>query len=509
MVFPEKVTRFEVTVDLVADTATINPFDFFLEPQAEGFPFAYDPVLEHELAPFRQVEAPGPRLAVLMAEVPRAAARTVDLLVALNQIVQQRIAYIVRMEPGVWSPEQTLGEGRGSCRDSAWLLVQVLRHLGFAARFVSGYLIQLVTDVKPLEGPEGPVEDFTDLHAWAEVYLPGAGWIGLDATSGLMTGEGHIPLAASPDPQPAAPISGKVEQAEVTFGFAMQVRRILETPRTTKPYAEAQWQAIVAMGEAVDRALERGHVRLTIGGEPTFVAAGDFEAAEWNTDALGPTERSHAGRLPRRLAPLWAPGAVLHYGMGKQYPGEPLPRWALSAHWRSEGDPVWLDPGLLADPDGAPGTATAVDAARFVAALAGRLGVDPAGAVPAHEDVHYYLWREHRLPANVVTEDSKLRDPLERARMARLFRRGAGGGDGHGAAAAPGGGQGGAALAGRAVAVPRRYAVPVAWRLADRAAAAAGQPALGRSRCGGAGIRARSFRCAGRAAGAGGVAGAA
>ncbi len=424
VVFPEKVTQFAVTVDLVADMATINPFDFFLEPQAEEFPFPYDPVLVHELAPFRRLDEPGPELAAMIAAVPRTPRRTIDLLIDLNRQVQARIAYIVRMEPGVWSPQRTLEEGRGSCRDSAWLLVQLLRHLGFAARFVSGYLIQLVGDVKPLEGPEGPEADFTDLHAWAEVYLPGAGWIGFDATSGLMAGEGHIPLAATPDPQSAAPISGGVEKAEVEFGFDMQVKRVLETPRTTKPYTEAQWQAILAMGAEVDRALDRGRVRLTMGGEPTFVAATDFEAPEWNTAALGPTKRRYAGTLLRRLAPLWAPGAALHTGMGKQYPGEPLPRWALSAHWRTDGDPVWTDPSLLADPDRDRGTATAEDAARFTQALAQRLQVNPAMAIPAHEDVHYYLWREHRLPANLVMEDSKLRDPLERARMQRLFAQG-------------------------------------------------------------------------------------
>jgi uncharacterized protein (DUF2126 family)/transglutaminase-like putative cysteine protease len=424
VVFPEKVTQFAVTVDLVADMATINPFDFFLEPQAEEFPFAYDPVLVHELAPFRRLDEPGPELAAMIAAVPRTPRRTIDLLIDLNRQVQARIAYIVRMEPGVWSPQRTLEEGRGSCRDSAWLLVQLLRHLGFAARFVSGYLIQLVGDVKPLEGPEGPEADFTDLHAWAEVYLPGAGWIGFDATSGLMAGEGHIPLAATPDPQSAAPISGGVEKAEVTFGFDMQVKRVLETPRTTKPYTEAQWQAILAMGAEVDRALDRGKVRLTMGGEPTFVANTDFEAPEWNTAALGPTKRRYAGTLLRRLAPLWAPGAALHTGMGKQYPGEPLPRWALSAHWRTDGDPVWTDPTLLADPDRDRGTATAEDAARFTQALAERLQVNPAMAIPAHEDVHYYLWREHRLPANLVMQDSKLRDPLERARMQRLFAQG-------------------------------------------------------------------------------------
>lgn len=425
IVFPERVTHFDVEVDLVADMATINPFDFFLEPQAETVPFAYDPVLEEELAPFRKKMAPTPRFAAYLAAVPRQdGQRTIDFLVALNQRVQQDTAYIVRLEPGVWTPEQTLEQGKGSCRDSAWLLVQILRHLGFAARFVSGYLIQLVADVKPLEGPEGPTADFTDLHAWAEVYLPGAGWVGLDATSGLFTGEGHIPLAATPEPASAAPVSGGVEMgAETDFAFAMKVTRIRETPRVTKPYADAQWQAILAAGQAVDRALEGGDVRLTMGGEPTFIAADDMDAPEWNFDALGPTKRRYAGRLLRRLAPLWSPGAALQYAMGKHYPGEQLPRWALYSHWRRDGEPVWRDHALLASDDDRD-DANATDAARFAGILAERLQVDPALVSPAHEDIHYYLWREKRLPANVVVEDARLRDPLERARLAKVFGQG-------------------------------------------------------------------------------------
>ena len=424
VVFPEKVTHFDVTVDLVADMATINPFDFFLEPNAESFPFSYDPALDHELAPYLRCDPAGRLLTKLLEDLPAAAKSTNDFLVEMNQGVQKHIDYVVRMEPGVWSPEKTLSEGRGSCRDSAWLLVQVLRHRGLAARFVSGYLIQLVPDLKPLEGPEGPTGDFTDLHAWAEVYLPGAGWIGLDATSGLLTGEGHIPLAATPEPQSAAPISGAVEKAEVTFGFEMSVRRVRESRRVTKPYSDDEWRAILDAGLIVDAMLAAGDVRLTMGGEPTFVAATDVEADEWNTEALGPTKRLYAGELIRRLAPLWAKGCALHHGQGKLYPGEPLPRWALTALWRPDGEPVWTKPALLADPDRDTGTATWAEAARFATALAGALGVDPELVLPAHEDVHYYLWREKLLPANVIAEDARLADPLERARLARLFSAG-------------------------------------------------------------------------------------
>ncbi len=430
VVFPEPVTSFEVVVDLVADMATINPFDFFLEPQAETFPFTYDPVLAEELAPFRVVHAPGPALAGLIGAVKAKFSgeppRTVDMLVEINRMVQERIAYVVRLEPGVYTPEETLELGMGSCRDSAWLLVNLLRHLGYAARFVSGYLIQLAADMKPVDGPAGPEADFTDLHAWAEVYLPGAGWVGLDATSALFAGEGHIPLAATPSPQSAAPISGGFtaeEDTKTDFDFHMEVRRVAETPRVTKPYTERQWQDILARGARVDRALLQGDVRLTMGGEPTFVSATDHEGEEWNIDALGPTKRAYAGRLIRKLTPLWGKGAALTYNMGKHYPGEQLPRWAIHAHWRADGEAVWKDPALLASDDDFD-TATAEDTARFASALAERLQVDPGLVQAAHEDIHYYLWREKRLPANVVAEDAKLRDPLERARLARVFGQG-------------------------------------------------------------------------------------
>ena len=424
LVFPERTDHFEVTVDLVADMAVINPFDFFLEPQAEEFPFDYDPALKEDLAPFQRADEPGPLLSRWLASVPREKTRTIDFLVGLNQRLANEIKYLIRLEPGVQTAEQTLQLGSGSCRDTSWLLVQALRHLGFATRFVSGYLIQLVADVKPIEGPEGPTADFTDLHAWVEVYLPGAGWIGLDPTSGLMAGEGHIPLAATPEPQSAAAISGGIEKAEVEFSYDMKVTRFAETPRVTKPISDAAWAEMLRLGDAVDTRLNARDMRLTMGGEPTFVSIDDMEGEEWNTAALGPTKRKLAGQLLRRLADRFAPGALLHYGQGKWYPGEQLPRWALSCHWRRDGEPVWRNRALLAADEDAGDGASSSDADIFTAALAERLQLDPGYRIPGYEDTWYYLWRERRLPVNVDPFQSRLKDAQERARLARVFEQG-------------------------------------------------------------------------------------
>ncbi len=301
-VFPEKTREFTITVDLIADMAVINPFDFFVEPFAETFPFAYPAEFAEELAPYLDAEPAGPRLSAFLASIPRDHKNTVDFLVGLNQRLQREIRYLVRMETGVQTPEQTLAENAGSCRDSAWLLVQILRHLGLAARFVSGYLIQLRPDVPPLDGPVGAAQDFTDLHAWAEVYVPGAGWIGLDATSGLLCAEGHLPLAATPHFRAAGPISGSVEPSQVTLSFDMTVTRIAEKPRVTYPFSDEAWAALDALGEKVDRDLASNDVRLTMGGEPTFVSIDDYQSAEWNTAALGPMAARRQADLAQRCA---------------------------------------------------------------------------------------------------------------------------------------------------------------------------------------------------------------
>ena len=422
LVFEKKTREFKVTVDLVVEMAVYNPFDFFLEPSAEKYPFKYDALLKQELAPYLATEHLTKRLKACLARIDRHKRRTIDFLVAVNQMVHQDISYLIRMEPGVQSPDETLKLASGSCRDSAWLMVQLLRHCGLAARFVSGYLIQLKPDVKSLDGPSGTEVDFTDLHAWCEVYLPGAGWVGLDATSGLLAGEGHIPLACTPQPSGAAPIEGGMDKCEVTFAHHMAVTRIYESPRVTKPYTGEQWLDVMALGTAVDEELKAGDVRLTMGGEPTFVALEDRDAPEWNTDALGPTKRGFATELVQKLRAEYGEGGFLHFGQGKWYPGEQLPRWALNIYWRADHEKVWANPALFTD-ERAPTHYTSEDALRFTQTLAARLGVTDQFMQSAHEDVWYYLWRERRLPVNVDPFNSKLDDEMERARLRRVFEQ--------------------------------------------------------------------------------------
>jgi uncharacterized protein (DUF2126 family) len=327
------------------------------------------------------------------------------------------------MEPGVQTPEATLANASGSCRDSSWLLAQLLRNLGLATRFVSGYLIQLTADVKSLDGPSGPTADFTDLHAWCEVYLPGAGWIGLDPTSGLLAGEGHIPLACTPEPSTAAPVSGLVEESEVQFEHTMKVERVWEAPRVTKPYTEEQWGQVEKLGHEIDADLAALDVRLTMGGEPTFVSIDDPDGAEWNTAALGPDKRRLSIDLYKRLKDEYAPTGLAHFGQGKWYPGEPLPRWSLNCFWRRDGEPIWQAPELFADEKSSSG-ASHDTAQRFLRDVATRLGLSPTFVFAAYEDAFYYMWREQRLPSNVDPFESRLENAGDRSRLMRIFERG-------------------------------------------------------------------------------------
>jgi uncharacterized protein (DUF2126 family)/transglutaminase-like putative cysteine protease len=419
-VFPERTTEFSIDVDLIADMEVINPFDFFVEPYAENWPLEFPPELHEDLTAFAEPEPAGPRLTEFLRSIPREKRNTVDFLVELNQRLQRMIRYVIRMEPGVQTPEETLSSSAGSCRDSAWLLVQILRHIGLPARFVSGYLIQLRPDVKPLEGAAGATEDFTDLHAWAEVYLPGAGWIGLDATSGLLCGEGHLPLAATPHYHSAAPISGVVDPCEVSFSYDMSVARIAERPRVTAPFSEEAWMALDVLGDKVDADLAAHDVRLTMGGEPTFVSVDDYQSAEWNTDALGSQKRVRADDLIRRLRDRFAPGGFLHYGQGKWYPGEPLPRWAFSLYWRRDGVPIWHDAALIAC-EAEAHKPTPNDAQRLAEGIAERLGIMADYVQPVYEDPADRMIKQGLIPDNIDPSDPKIDDPVERGRILSLF----------------------------------------------------------------------------------------
>lgn len=434
LVFPDKVTHLHVDVEVIAPMTVINPFDFFVEEYAERFPFEYPDELKKDLAPYLETGLRGsqgqngPLLEQWLEQAQQRLAAAdkpliTSVLVALNQQLSQDIEYLIRMEPGVQTPEETLQRGKGSCRDSAWLLVHILRRLGLAARFVSGYLIQLTADVKALDGPSGTEVDFTDLHAWTEVYIPGAGWIGLDPTSGLFAGEGHLPLAATPEPSTAAAITGATEPCEVSFDFDMSVTRIHEDPRVTKPYSPEQWDAILALGEQVDAQLQAGDVRLTMGGEPTFVSIDDMDAPEWTTAAQGPTKRILAERLLKRLRPHFAKQGLLHYQQGKWYPGEPLPRWALACYWRRDGKPMWRDPRWLADMSQDYQVGEGQTRA-FAAALVQRLALAERYLIECYEDAYYYLWLEQRQPVDVDLRGKSLGKDEERVRLARLLERG-------------------------------------------------------------------------------------
>src|SRR6056297_1348130 len=422
-IFEKPCRELSVTIDFIADMTVINPFDFFVEEEFEAWPFRYDEIRRKQLLPYLEKPAATPLFTQWVSELPESADRVIDFLVDINQRMEKRIDYTVRMEPGVQSPEETLTLAGGSCRDSAWLLVETLRQIGLAARFVSGYLIQLTSDVPSLDGPSGPQEDFCDLHAWTEVFLPGAGWVGLDPTSGLFAGEGHIPLACTPDFSDAAPITGAHEPCEVEFDFKMSVRRVHEDPRVTKPYTDDQWQDIMQTGDRLDEIIAKEDMRLTMGGEPTFVSIDDMDDPQWNTDAVGPEKRVLSNILLKRLQSQWAPGSLLHYGQGKWYPGESLPRWALTCLWRKDGQPIWKDPQWMAD-EGRDDGLTHKDAENFVYTLARELNISAKMTFPVFEDTFHYLWKEERLPIDVEPTDPKLEDPNERAMMIRTFRQG-------------------------------------------------------------------------------------
>jgi uncharacterized protein (DUF2126 family)/transglutaminase-like putative cysteine protease len=392
LLFPDKTNEFVVEVNLVAELSPFNPFDFLLEPGVQDYPFEYAPELVKDLEPYRAIEPAGPLLQAFLGKLSREKQGTIGFLVDLNRRVRDEIEYVTRLDSGIQTCEQTLEKCTGSCRDSAWLLVKILRHLGIAARFVSGYLIQLATDERASGGPSDQQTDSADFHAWAEAFLPGAGWIGMDPTSGLFAGEGHIPLVCTANASNAAPVEGTVELANVDFSYSMSIRRLNDAPRPARPLTEEDWLQVEHVAHRVDAELAAQDVRLTMGGEPTFVGIDDPESPQWNIDALGAMKRSRGLALIRCLRERVASGALLHYGQGKWYPGEALPRWSLSCGWRSDGVPVWENIDLIAhegqddgqheDQDCGCGAAHAL---KFIEALTRRLQVSFENVLPAYD----------------------------------------------------------------------------------------------------------------------------
>ena len=434
VVFPNRTRQLTIKVGLIADLKVINPFDFFIEDYAETVPFEYPKALLEDLKPYlRPVDeadessGPGELVTSWVRYFPVIpGTRTIDFLVALNQAVNADVGYSVRMEAGVQTPDVTLRSGIGSCRDSAWLLVSILRQLGLAARFVSGYLVQLSSDVEALDGPSGPAADFTDLHAWAEVYIPGAGWIGLDPTSGLFAGEGHIPLSATPHPASSAPITGATGTAETTFDFSNIVTRVHEDPRVTLPYTDAAWDSIVDLGARIDKRMAEADVRLTVGGEPTFVSIDNQVDPEWTTDADGLHKRQRASALAARLKKVWAPHGLVQRSQGKWYPGEPLPRWQIGLFWRTDGRPLWRDETLLAEPWPEAPEARSIDPdapRQVLTVVAESLGLPSTQVRPAYEDALSRLAGAVRRPAGEpAAPDDDLAQDDAGARAALLRR---------------------------------------------------------------------------------------
>ncbi|MBP9892316.1 MAG: transglutaminase family protein [Planctomycetes bacterium] len=421
--------EFRVTVDAAFDIRPVNPFNFFTDDRCKELPFKYPDGLEQELAPFLQHVKPSARLKAYVEQIPFTGNST-DYLVALNSHVAKTVRYIIRTEPGIQTSDETLQKTSGSCRDSAVLLVDCLRARGLAARFCSGYLVQLADEGNIPDVAKGVLHDVVDLHAWAEVFIPGAGWIGLDGTSGLLCGEGHIPLASTVNPELAAPIAGTSNIPAKEFAFEMTVTRLGHEPSPRKPYTEEQWAALKAAGERADSMVAGHGLRLTMGGEPTWTSREHPDLPEWNTEALGPTKWRQGLLLARELRKRFGVSPLAMQHMGKLYPGESLPRWVLRLLWRADDKPVWSNDNLLDLADQQPGTGNRVsteseieNARRFGDALVKILGVKP-NLIPGYEDPWVFLTREENLPTDIDPLKANLKDSEERRQLARALTRG-------------------------------------------------------------------------------------
>ncbi len=417
----QNVAALELHVAMAVEIKPVNPFDFFIDDRVKQLPFSYPDRQDTELAPYLDTGDPayrlGRRASELLASLPWSG-DTMEILVKLNATVREKIAYVIRDEPGVWTPEETLTNGRGSCRDAAVLLVALMRQRGIAARFVSGYLVQLADEGMIPNEPKGVARDVVDLHAWAEAFIPGAGWIGFDGTSGLLCGEGHIPLASVASPSHAAPLDGTSDVSASAVEFSTEITRLGHEARPTAPYTEDVWTELLAGGDAGDKRLLAADLEVWIGGEPTFTSRENQAREEWQGGALGPDKWERGRALADTLRDRLAPGGVVLYRMGKQYPGESLPRWALDVIGRRDGAVLWPARSLFerGTPEAAHQVGEAITTALGIAAT----------LHPAYEDPWEVLRSEAELPADDDPRTSGLDDPEERRRLVSILDRGVG-----------------------------------------------------------------------------------
>jgi len=408
---PEAVPRLGLDLELIADLEPQNPFDFLVEPYAANYPFAYDDQLRRELTPYLVQPTPGPRLAAWLAGLEVETGYMVRFLSLLTQQLSTALAIMPAGRPGPVDLETVFARGAGSCWEIAWLATQTLRALGLAARFVSGYRVRLDT------------LSSATLHAWTEVYLPGAGWVGLDPAAGLFVDENYLPLAAAPDPLRALPLVGYREACDERQSEQIEVRELAAEERPW-PLTPTEQRDLLAVGHAVDTDLRAAGLQLTVQQDLGLVAAGELGDPGWTVSALGSDMRCAAERLLLCLRDQLAPGGVVQLCQGERFAGEPFPRWRLGCWARADRVPVCRDPARIGWREDAAGLSQA-QAERFGWRLAQALGLANEWLVPAYEDGLYRRWQA---PGGVAEQPDPalLRDPLQRRALAdRLSREAA------------------------------------------------------------------------------------
>ncbi|NND97469.1 MAG: IMP dehydrogenase [Pirellulaceae bacterium] len=405
---PEPVARVGFDVDIIANLAATNPFDFLVEPFANDFPFEYPDQLRKELSPYLHLEDGDPHFAHWLDQLDYSPCYLVEFLTRLNDQVHETLTANSPTEPKRIDLGAVVKQGGGSPWELAWALTQSLRFAGLAARFTSGYLISLDS------GREG--NDLASMHAWSEVFVPGAGWVGLDPSSGVLASEHHIPLASAPDPSRTVPLVGVLEQAVESRQNEVRVRRLKPTP-PCKPLSETQWRDIAATGHYVDHVLKTEQIGLCSRGEVNFVSAVNDHLDEWTHSALGDDKRHTAQSLLNRLRTLWAPGGAIHLSQGEHFQGEPTARWKLMCTFRADGRPLWKNPALLATCQTSNRPARNGDAEKLAQALATELGLSTDFVIPAYEDTLYKSWTNAPHLASLPRSE-ELQDPQQRQQLA-------------------------------------------------------------------------------------------